>query len=128
MSQSIIPLDAFRQLPEEVAKIAASIVIAIVKQLWFYFWPVIIAFLFIIISGIILQSLMLRSGGHSRLSSGFNRLAGSTVYSVFLILITAVAYQILGSEVIDESWIALFGLISFPLTGLFLRAIGFWYY
>jgi len=128
MSQSIIPLDAFRQLPEEVAKFVALMVIAVVKQLWFYFWPVIVALLLIIVAGVILQILMLRTGGHTRLSPGFNRLAGSTFYSVFLVLITAVAYQIWGSEVVDETWISLFGLISFPLTGFFLRAIGFWYY
>jgi hypothetical protein len=71
---------------------------------------------------------MLRSGKRNKLSPWFNRMVGSLTYSLFFALFIVIFYLILGNQVIDEIWFALFGAISFPLTGWFLRWIGFWYY
>lgn len=92
------------------------------------FWPYIIIALIIILAGVILQILMLRSGGRRTLSPGFNRLVGSLTYLLFFGLMFIIAYWILGTQVIDKMWLAIFGALAFPATGLFLWAIRFWYY
>lgn len=98
------------------------------KVAWFLWRPYIIGIAVIIVAGVAWRIIMLRLGGHNKLPPGFNRLVGSLTYFVFSVLIFAIAYWIWGGRVIDEMWLPIFGALSFPLTGLFLRRIGFWYY
>lgn len=91
-------------------------------------WLGICIFFGVIIVGVILQIAMLRSGGHSKLSAGFNSLVGSITYSIFFLIYFGVGYLIFGVRAIDEIWLTVFGLLAFPSTGFFLRIIGFWYY
>jgi len=91
-------------------------------------WLYVAGFFAFIIAGVILQIIMLRGGGHSKLSPGFNRLVGSLTYLMFFLIMLLISYWLFGTRVIDEVWIILFGILSFPATGFFLRAIGFWYY
>lgn len=99
-----------------------------VKEQLITYWPYAIGFVVFIIAGIILQIIMLRGGGHSKLSPGFNRLVGGLIYSIFFLIMLLISFWIFGTRVIDEVWFTLFGILSFPATGFFLRAIGFWYY
>jgi len=99
-----------------------------IKLWWPLLWPYAIGFSVFVIAGMILQTLMLRSGGRSRLSPDFNRMVGSLFYGIFFVLQLIIAYLIWGPQVIDEIWFAAFGAISVPLTWIFLRVIGFWYY
>jgi hypothetical protein len=116
------------QMQEQIASTVVSLLRSITALIWSHFWPYIIGFFIVILAGVILQILMLKGGGNARLSPGFNRLLGSITYLFFLALVALIAYLIWGSEVIDETWFVVFGVIAFPLTGLFLRLIGFWYY
>lgn len=119
----------------EISQLTDSLVKSFVLGIWeaikticLAFWPYIILFIVIIIAGIILQILMLRSGRRNRLPPGFNRLVGSLTYFLYFGLIFIIAYWVFGTRIIDELWLAIFGAIAFPATGLFLRTIGFWYY
>jgi len=100
----------------------------VAKHIWLQYWPYVIIFIIIIIAGIILQILMLRSGRHNRLSPGFNRLVGSLTYFFFFGLLFIITYWTFGAQIVDELWLAIFGAIAFPVTGIFLRWIKFWYY
>lgn len=95
------------------------------KQFWFLYWPYIIAFFLVVIAGVILQILILRSGGRSRLSPDFNRLVGSLTYMFFFCLQLVVSYWICGTDVIDEKWFALFGTLAYPVTGYFYKQSDF---
>lgn len=99
-----------------------------VKIIWLAFWPYIIIFTLFILAGVVWQILIFQSGKRNRLSPGFNRLVGSLTYFFFFALIFIIAYWIFGTQVIDELWLAIFGAIAFPVTGLFLKFIGFCYY
>jgi hypothetical protein len=100
----------------------------LVKQIFLVYWPYIIGFLVIVVAGVILQIFMLRSGGRSKLSAGFNSMVGSLTYSLFFLIYFGVCYWIFGTQVVDDIWFAVIGTISFPSAGCFLRAIGFWHY
>lgn len=100
----------------------------IFKQIFIIYWPYIVGFVVIVISGIILQIIMLRSGSRNKLSSGFNSMVGSLIYALFCLFYFAIFYWIFGPQVIDEIWFTAFGGISFLSTWLFLKGIGFWYY
>lgn len=113
---------------DKIVKATVSQLWAMLKLWWPHLWPYAIGFAVFVLGGMVLQILMLRSGGHSRLSPGFNRMVGSLFYGIFFMLLLIIAYWIWGSQVIDDTWFLIFGTISFPLTGFFLRAIGFWYY
>ena len=82
--------------------------------------------LILVIGGILVQVFMKRTNPNYSLSSGFNKMVGSLIYSIFSILITFIAYSVLGSQVIDTVWLGIIGAISFVLTGAFLRLTGFW--
>ena len=128
MTSNILPVDLLKQLLDQIEQATALIFFSAIKQVWLSFWPYIIGLLLFVFSGVALQIIMLRSGGHNTLPPWFNRLAGSIFYSIFFGIIFLIFYWIFGAKVIDELWFALFGALSFPITGLFLRAIGFWYY
>jgi len=113
---------------DKIVKATVSQLWATLKLWWPSLWPYAIGFALFVIGGMVLQILMLRSGGHSRLSPGFNRMIGSMFYGIFFVLLLIIAYLIWGSQVIDDIWFLIFGTISFPLTGFFLRTIGFWSY
>jgi len=99
-----------------------------VETMWVNWWPFIIGFIGVVVIGVILQIIMLRLSNYNKLSPRFNRLVGSLTYIIFFVSITAIAYLIFGTAVIDEIWFGIFGIIAFPLVKVFLRAIGFWYY
>ena len=101
---------------------------SLAKQMFFMYWLYIVGFLIIVIAGVILQIFMLKSGGHSKLSAGFNSLVGSLTYSIFFLIYFGICYWIFGTQVVDDVWFAVFGTMSFPSTGFFLKSIGFWYY
>lgn len=91
---------------------------------WLYFF----GFFAVVIAGIVLQIIMLRSGGQCKLPAFFNRIVGSLTYLTFFLIFLLIGYWIFGTRVIDDIWFSIFGILSFPATGFFLRAIGFWYY
>lgn len=128
MAQSISYSNLFQQAQDETTRLLASVFISIAKQISLTYWPWIAGFLTLVFAGVIVQIIMLRGGGHSKLSPWFNRLAGSVFYGIFFSLELAISYFIWGYGVFDEIWFAVFGLISFPVTKLFLLKIGFWYY
>ena len=113
---------------DQMIRIVVSDIWSLSKQLFLAHWPYVIGFLVIIIAGVILQIMMLKSGGHSKLSAGFNSLVGSLTYSIFFLIYFLICYLIFGTQVVDDIWFALFGTLSFPSTWLFLKSIGFWYY
>lgn len=120
--------EAFQRFEKGIEKGIGIFVFALIeaaKQFWFLYWPYIIAFFLVVIAGVILQILMLRSGGRSRLSSGFNRLVGSLTYMFFFCLQLVVSYWICGTDVIDEKWFALFGTLAYPVTGYFYEQSDF---
>jgi hypothetical protein len=88
----------------------------------------VIGFLAFIVVGVILQVIMLRSGGNTKLPAWFNRLVGSLTYSLFFLIFLGISYIIFGTQVVDKIWFTIFGLLAFPTTGLFLCIIGFWRY
>jgi hypothetical protein len=99
------------------------------QHIWPVFSPYIVGLGIFVIGGIILQILMMKTGGRTnRLSPAFNSMVGSLAYGAFFGLYLFVAYWIWGTQVIDDVWFAIIGIISFPSAGFFLRAIGFWYY
>jgi hypothetical protein len=100
----------------------------IAKHIFTLYWPYIIGFFVIVVAGIILQIIMLKSGSRSKLSSGFNSMVGSFIYSIFFLIYFLISYWIFGTQVVDEIWFTVFGSLSFPSTWYFLRGIGFWYY
>ncbi|MEN9560821.1 MAG: hypothetical protein RIQ56_94 [Candidatus Parcubacteria bacterium] len=92
-------------------------------------WPWLLVFVLVVFGGVALQILMIRSGGpQNRLPSGFNSFVGSLTYWFIFGLIFAIEYYFWGSQVVDENVFALNGVMSFPLTWLFLHVIGFWPY
>ena len=115
-------------MSEEIFKSIISQIYFLAKSQLNVHWPFVVLFSVFIISGIILQIMLLRSGGNSKLPAWFNQLVGSITYTIIFLIITAVCYWIFGVQVVDEKWLALFGALSFPATGFFLSAIGFWYY
>jgi len=118
----------FKSILDQAIRIAIADLWFIFKQIFIIYWPYIVGFFVVIISGIILQIIMLRSGSRSKLSSGFNSMVGGLTYVLFCLFYFAISYWIFGSQVVDEIWFTAFGGISFLSTWLFLRAIGFWYY
>ncbi len=132
MSQNLItPTDIIQQILQAQSmgiKTAINMIYSIVKILLPSIWPYLLIFFAIILSGVIFQIIMLRGGTRNRLSPGFNRLIGSLTYLFFFCLMLTLSYLIWGTLVIDEIWFIIFGLISYPVTKLFLRKIGFWYY
>lgn len=98
---------------------------SLARQMFLMHWPYIIGFLVFVIAGVVLQIFMLKSGGRSKLSAGFNSMVGSLTYSLFFLIYFGVCYWIFGTQVVDDIWFAVIGTISFPSTGFFLRAIGF---
>ncbi|MDP1884219.1 MAG: hypothetical protein Q8L10_02520 [Candidatus Moranbacteria bacterium] len=115
-------------MADEAIKSMVFQLIVVIKEQLIAHWPYVIIFFALIIAGVILQILMLSGGGQSKLSVGFNRLIGSLTYSIFFMIILSISYWIFGVQVIDDIWFAIFGILSYPATGYFLRAIGFWYY
>jgi hypothetical protein len=113
---------------DEIIKSMVSRVYFFTREQLVAHWPYVVGFFIFVIAGVILQIIMLRSGGHSKLPAFFNRLVGSLIYSIFFLIQLSISYWIFGTRVVDEIWFTLFGIISFPITGFFLRAIGFWYY
>lgn len=113
---------------DQIIRLTVSQIHSFIKEQLITYWPYVIGLVVFMIAGVILQILMLRGGGHSKLSPGFNRLVGSLTYSMFFLIMLLISYWIFGTRVIDEVWFTLFGILSFPATGFFLRAIGFWYY
>jgi hypothetical protein len=113
---------------DQFIRTAVSDFWSLAKQMFFIYWPYMIGFLVIVIAGVTLQIFMLKSGGHSKLSAGFNSLVGSLTYSVFFLIYFGICYWIFGTQVVDDIWFAVFGAMSFPSTGFFLKSIGFWYY
>ncbi len=113
---------------DQFIRTAVSDFWSLAKQIFFMYWPYIIGFFVIVIAGVILQIFMLKSGGRSKLSAGFNSMVGSLTYSLFCLIYFSICYWIFGTQVVDDVWFAVIGAISFPSTGWFLRAIGFWYY
>lgn len=109
-------------------RIAVSIVLSFAKQLLIAYWPYMVGFFVIVMAGVVLQIIMLKSGTHNKLSGSFNRLIGSLTWSAFFLMYLSVGYWIFGTQVIDKLWFTLFGSLSFPSTWLILKAIGFWYY
>lgn len=95
---------------------------------WSTFWPYISGFIVIVLVGMIWQIIMFRSGSRNGLSSGFNSMVGSLFFGIFFLIILGICYWIWGPQVIDEIWFAIIAVISFPVTGLFLRTLGFWRY
>ena len=98
------------------------------KEQFMAHWPYVVGFFVFIVAGVILQIIMLRSGRHNKLSAGFNSLVGSLTYLMFFLILFLISYLIFGTQVVDDIWFAIFGALSFPATGFFLRVIGFWYY
>ena len=91
-------------------------------------WPFLFGGFVVIVGGIILQIVMMRSCGHrNRLPSGFNALVGSLIRLLIFGILVYLAYLIWGVQVIDELWLTIIGIIAFTGTSLFLRGIGFWY-
>lgn len=119
---------SIQSLLDQFIRTAVSDFWSLAKQMFFMYWPYIIGFFVIVIAGVILQIFILKSGGRSKLSAGFNSMVGSLTYSLFCLMYFSVCYWIFGTQVVDDVWFAVIGAISFPSTGLFLRAIGFWYY
>jgi len=115
-------------MTDEIIKSIVSQSYSFAKEQFIIHWPYIIGFFVFIIAGVILQIIMLRSGGDSKLPAFFNRLVGSFTYSIFFLIQLSISYWVFGAQVIDDVWFTLFGIISFPVTGFFLCAIGFWYY
>lgn len=113
---------------DQIIKASVSTLISFVREQLITHWPYVVIFFSIIIAGVILQIIMLRSGRHSKLPAGFNSLVGSLVCLIFFLILLTIGYWLFGTQVIDEIWFAIFGVVAFPITGLFLRAIGFWYY
>ncbi|MCC7356754.1 MAG: hypothetical protein IT410_04065 [Candidatus Doudnabacteria bacterium] len=101
---------------------------AIIKTSWSSLWPYVLGLAVLILGGIILQIIMLRSGSHNKLSAGFNSLVGSLFWFIFFAILLGIAYVVFGPQVIDEIWFGLLSMIAFFLAGGFLRLIGFWYY
>ncbi len=122
--------DAFnlQSILDQAIRTLVSDLWSLAKQMFFIYWPYIIGFLIFVIAGVILQIFMLKSGGHSKLSAGFNSMVGSLTYSLFFLIYFGICYWIFGTQVVDDIWFTVIGAISFPSTGFFLRAIGFWYY
>jgi len=98
-----------------------------IKIIWLKFWPYIIIFILIVIAGVIIQIIRIKKDRIKKLSPGFNSLVGSLTYSLSFGLLFIITYFIIGTRVLDEIWFIIFGAISFPLTGWFLRKIGFWF-
>jgi ABC-type Fe3+-siderophore transport system permease subunit len=96
------------------------------STVWLNYGPYIVWIVVILVLGILLQILLKKSDRRNQLPTGFNILVGSLVNLAFSFLVGFISYKIWGNQVIDEYWFAIFGLISFPLTWLFLRLIGFW--
>ncbi|MFA6077338.1 MAG: hypothetical protein WC735_04680 [Candidatus Paceibacterota bacterium] len=121
--------------PLDITLMIDKMIRSVIIELWFFakeqlliYWPYVFGFFIFVVAGVVLQIIMLRSGGHSKLSAGFNRLVGSLTYFIFFLIFFSISYWVFGSQVVDSIWFAVFGALSFPTTGLFLRAIGFWYY
>lgn len=106
----------------------ATPILELLKTFFILHWRYILLFLVFIIAGVLLQIRMLRSGRHNKLPAWFNRLVGSVTYFLFFSVMTTIAFWIFGEQVIDKGWFAIFNLLAYPMTGFFLRAIGFWYY
>jgi len=113
---------------DQAIRIAIADLWFIFKEIFITHWPYIVGFIIIVISGVILQIIMLKSGSRSKLSSGFNSMVGSLAYTLFCLIYFAIAYLIFGSQVVDSIWLTVFGALAFPSTWYFLRGIGFWYY
>jgi hypothetical protein len=95
---------------------------------WLAFKWYIIVFAIIIVGGMIWQAILFRSGTRKGLSSNFNKTVGGLFFAIFFLLQLGICYWIWGSQIIDDTWFAILGITSFPLTGAFLRIIGVWHY
>lgn len=124
MSDALSP----QSLLEQMIHSMLSGLWSIVKHIFILYWPYIIGFFVIVVAGIILQIIMLKSGSRSKLSAGFNSMVGSFTYSIFFLIYFLLSYWIFGTQVVDEIWFTVFGALAFPSTWYFLRGIGFWYY
>ncbi len=113
----------------EIAGISFPILRDIVVSLWPNHWKIIVIILVFILVGIISQILLLRGGGHSKLSPGFNRFVGFIAYLCILYFLASILSLILGSRITSGLWFLGFGaIIAYPLTKFVLMLIGFWYY
>ncbi len=112
----------------EFAGIPSSILRDIVIPLWPDHWKIIVIFFVSVLVAVIFQILLLRGGGHSKLSPGFNRLVGGVTFAIVFALVDFVANFIFGSRITNIFWFAGFGIIAFLLTHFALTLIGFWYY
>jgi hypothetical protein len=95
---------------------------------WSAFWPYILGFAVVILVGMVWQIIMFRSGSRNGLSSGFNSMVGSLFFGISFLVLLGICYRVWGAKVIDEIWFGIIGAVSFSVTGLFLRTIGFWRY
>src|SRR6056297_226835 len=109
---------------EILGPILSNAVIDIISEAFNFIFAHILGF--IIFTLIIFFIFYLQSSGIMKFSSGVNEGMGSLFYRMFFILIFIVLYFVFGTDVIDEMifWIIYF--VSYKLTGVFLREIGFW--
>lgn len=130
MSQSIISSDVIQKAFEDGINLAASGVASAFWQAWLINQEFIIKFIILPVLVIIIAQIILLkvSKGRSKLPAEFNVIAGTVLYIIFFFLYFAIAYNIFGSQVVDDNWFDLFGILSYPTTWVFFRAIGFWYY
>ena len=115
-------------LLDQMIRSAMSGIWPVTKHLFFIYWPYIVGLAVLIIAGVILQIIMLKSGSRSKLSASFNSMVGSFTYSIFFLIYFLLSYWIFGTQVVDEIWFTVFGALAFPSTWYLLKGIGFWYY
>lgn len=87
---------------DQIIRTLVSDLWSLAIQVFSMYWLYIIGFLTFVIAGVILQIFMLKSGGHSKLSAGFNSLVGSLTYSIFFLIYFSICYWIFGTQVVDD--------------------------
>lgn len=58
----------------------------------------------------------------------FHSELGSILNKLFTLVIFLILFHFFGNSILDDVIIALISIASYPLVGMFLRAIGVWHY
>lgn len=118
-------IQSLQQMPEIMENYTVMFFFVAVRTVWAMYGQLILVVLIVAASIIVLQ---LCIGGKNIMPSYVNSFVGKVTRWFFIVVIFSVAYMILGPQVIDEAWFAIFGGIAATITGIFLIQINFWQY
>lgn len=118
-------IQSLQQMPEIIENYTVVFFFAAARAVWAMYGQLILGVLMVATLIIVLQ---LCIGGKNIMPSYVNSFVGKIMRWFFIVAIFSAAYTILGPQVIDETWFAIFGVIATTVTGLFLIKINFWQY